>query len=87
MPQTSFQPNVENSGIVADQVTLTGEYVAGRDIRIEEKTFIYTQAKFAEVNLDPYKRNGEYIAPLFTGLLLNQALENHLLAIGGKFEF
>lgn len=86
MPQSTMTQNIDNSGIVAQQVSLSGEYVAGRDIHIENKSFISDHVKFSEINLDPYKK-GEYISPLFTDLLFKHIKEKRLLVVGGGVEF
>jgi len=85
MSQTGYASIIENTGTVAEQVTMSGQYVAGRDIIIDSKT--YTQARFSEINLEPYGEKRNYISPMFTQFLLARVLDNRLLLIGGFFEF
>lgn len=87
------QPNVQQSiynetGAIAKTINQIGTNVAGRDnnIIINERRLEEVELRFTILNLDPYTED-KYVPPTFTSDVLNIAIENRLVIVGGSYEF
>ena len=81
-----METQVAESGIVAQTVTLTGTYVAGRDLIVSETKVIRSVPEFTTVDLGQYSRD-DYQSPKFTRQLLEVIREKRLLIVGGNYGF
>ncbi|MEO5644256.1 MAG: hypothetical protein ABIQ40_04765 [Bacteroidia bacterium] len=73
-----------NSGFVADTMTLEGENIAGRDQYIENN---YEAASgFSEIDTDAYDETC-FHSPVFTGTLAEQVKDRRLIVIAGGAGF